>query len=107
MMQIGTRMIGDNAPVFIIAEIGNTHEGSLGQAKALMVAAAACGADAVKLQTHDGEAETLPDAPFPPYFEPGETRLGYYNRIAFSEAQYRELMAEAQRLNVALLSSPF
>jgi sialic acid synthase SpsE len=36
----------------IIAEIGNTHEGSVGLAKQFIKAAAQCGVDAVKLQTH-------------------------------------------------------
>jgi len=52
----------------IIAEIGNTHEGSVGLAKCFVKAAAGCGVDAVKFQTHIFEAESLPDAPNPPYF---------------------------------------
>ena len=47
-------------PVKIIAEIGNTHEGSLGLAKQFVKAAAACGVDVVKFQTHIFEAESLP-----------------------------------------------
>ena len=37
--------------VFIIAEIGNTHEGSVGLAKKFILAAKNSGADAVKFQT--------------------------------------------------------
>ncbi len=106
-MEIAGKKIGEGSPVYIIAEIGNMHDGSLGQAKALIKTAAECGVDAVKTQTHDGEAETLPDAPFPPWFNPGETRIGYYNRIAFSKEQYEELIRFAQGLGVTLLSSPF
>jgi sialic acid synthase SpsE len=47
---IGGKPVGAGAPAFVIAEIGNTHEGSFGQAQALITAAAASGADAVKLQ---------------------------------------------------------
>ena len=39
----------------IIAELGMTHDGSLGQAKSMIKAAAECGVDAVKLQTHISE----------------------------------------------------
>ena len=35
---------------YIIAEIGNTHEGSLGLAKNFIKSAAECGVDAVKFQ---------------------------------------------------------
>ena len=44
---------------YIIAEIGNTHEGSLGLAKNFIKSAAECGVDAVKFQTHIFEAESL------------------------------------------------
>ena len=44
----------------IIAELGMTHDGSFGQAEAMIKAAAECGVDAVKLQTHISEAETIP-----------------------------------------------
>ena len=45
---------------YIIAEIGNTHEGSLGLAKQFIKAAD--GVDCVKFQTHIYEAESLDDA---------------------------------------------
>lgn len=53
---------------YIIAEIGNTHEGSLGLAKKFIKEASLCGVDAVKMQTHIFEAESLLDAPNPAYF---------------------------------------
>ena len=70
---------------FMIAEIGSTHDGSLGNAKCLIDAAAGCGVDAVKFQTHIAEAETLPDAPMPHYFE-GEPRFEYFKRTAFTKS---------------------
>ena len=44
---------------YIIAEIGNTHEGSVGLAKMFIKTAAECGVNAVKMQTHIFEAESL------------------------------------------------
>ena len=60
----------------IIAEIGSSDDGSFGNARCLIDAATECGVDAVKFQTHIAEAETLPDAPMPPYFK-GEPRFEY------------------------------
>ena len=90
----------------IIAEIGSVHDGSFGNARKLLELAADCGADVVKFQTHIAEAETLADAPMPPYFK-GEPRLDYFRRTAFTEAQWRELRAACADLGIIFLSSPF
>ena len=90
----------------IIAEIGSTHDGSFGNAKCLIETAAECSVDAVKFQTHIAEAETLPDAPMPPYFK-GEPRLEYFKRTAFTKAQWIELKAHAESQDLIFLSSPF
>lgn len=91
---------------FIVAEIGMNHDGSLGQAKAFIKAAAECGADAVKFQTHIAEAETLPDAPAPQYFS-DETRFDYFKRTAFSLEQHIYLKEYSEeRCGVEFISSP-
>lgn len=92
---------------YIIAEIGNTHEGSLGLAKCFIKAASECGVDAVKLQTHIFEAESLPDAPNPPYFK-DETRKQYFERTAFTLEQWKELKRYSEEeAGVDFFSSPF
>jgi sialic acid synthase SpsE len=90
----------------LIAEIGSVHDGSFGNALKLIEAAAACGADAVKFQTHIAAAETLEDAPMPPYFK-GEPRFAYFGRTGFSLDQWRALRAQAMHHAVTFLSSPF
>lgn len=91
---------------FTIAEIGSTHDGSFGNAKCLIDAAAECGVDAVKFQTHIAEAETLPDVPAPPFFK-DEPRFEYFKRTAFNKAQWVELKAHAENKGLVFLSSPF
>ncbi len=91
----------------IIAEIGNTHEGSLGLAKCFIKAAADCGVDAVKFQTHMFEAESLPEAPNPPYFS-DETRQEYFARVGFNQETWQKLKLYAEKqCKIDFFSSPF
>ena len=83
-----------------------THDGSLGQAKAMIRAAAWCGVDAVKLQTHISEAETVRNAPMPPYFK-SEPRYEYFKRTAFNLSQWQEIRDCAKENGVEFISSPF
>lgn len=92
--------------VYIIAEIGLTHDGSMGQAKALIRAAADCGVNAVKFQTHIASAETLPNAPTPPYFN-DESRFEFFERTAFTLEQHSVLKKFASQLGIDFFSSPF
>jgi N-acetylneuraminate synthase len=91
---------------YIIAEVGSVHDGSYGNAIKLIELAADCGADAVKFQTHIAAAETLRDAPMPPYFK-GEPRFDYFERTGFSLAQWRALKAHADQGGIEFISSPF
>jgi len=49
-VKIENRLVGENQPCFIIAEIGINHNGSLDLAKKLIDMAIECGCDAVKFQ---------------------------------------------------------
>lgn len=53
------RVIGEDAPVFVIAELSANHGGDFTRAKRLIAAAASAGADAVKFQTYTPEGMTL------------------------------------------------
>jgi len=55
--------IGDNYPVFIIAEAGVNHNGDVKNAHQLIDAAVEAGADAVKFQTFTAEETVAHDAP--------------------------------------------
>ena len=90
----------------LIAEVGSVHDGSFGNAQKLIELAAKCGADAVKFQTHIAEAESLPDAPSPAFFN-DEPRLAYFDRTGFSVDQWRVLKQHAEDLGLVFLSSPF
>ena len=55
-IEISGRVISDDAPVFIIAEIGNNHNGSLELAKVLVDKAVDAGADCAKFQMRNMDA---------------------------------------------------
>jgi len=82
------------------------HDGSLGNAIRLAEVAAECGADAVKFQLHDPEAETTRDAPSPPYFA-HESRWDYFRRTAFTDDQWGTLKAACDRSGIEFLCSVF
>lgn len=96
----------DKIKTFIIAEIGSTHDGSIGNAKCAIDVASECGVDAIKFQTHIAEAETLSDAPMPPYFK-GEPRFTYFERTGFSRSEWVELKSHCEETGITFLSSPF
>ena len=49
-IRVGSKLIGDGEPCFIIAEIGINHNGSVKTAKKLIDIAVSSGCDAVKFQ---------------------------------------------------------
>jgi N-acetylneuraminate synthase len=52
-IKIGNAVVGDNQPVYMIAEIGINHNGDIGVAKKLIDASFACNWDCVKFQKRD------------------------------------------------------
>ena len=105
---IDDTFVGEVHPCFIIAEIAQAHDGSLGTAHAYIDAVAAAGANAIKFQTHIAEAESSPDEKFRVNsFPQDETRFDYWQRMEFSFEQWRELSRHASDAGLIFLSSPF
>src|SRR5690606_19638512 len=94
--------------MFIIAEIGQAHEGSLGIAKSYIDALAKTGADAIKFQVHIAEAESSEFEPFRIKFSTQDkTRFDYWKRMEFSFEQWQELKAHCDEAGVEFMASPF
>jgi N,N'-diacetyllegionaminate synthase len=92
----------------IIAEVAQTHDGSLGQAHAFIDAVATTGADAIKFQTHIAEAESTPDEPFRVKFSrQDKTRFEYWQRTSFTPEQWAGLAEHAREKGLIFLSSAF
>jgi N,N'-diacetyllegionaminate synthase len=107
-IKIRNKLIGESEPCFLIAEVSQNHDGSLGFAHAFIDAAAEAGADAIKFQTHIAEAESTIDEPFRTNFSyQDQNRYDYWKRMEFSEAQWVGLAEHAKEKNIIFLSSPF
>jgi N-acetylneuraminate synthase len=92
----------------VIAEVSQSHDGSLGMAHAFVDAAAEAGADAIKFQTHIASAEGTRDEPWRTRFSPqDETRFDYWRRMEFTPEQWHGLRAHADKRGLHFLSSPF
>jgi sialic acid synthase SpsE len=91
---------------FIIAEIGSVHDGNFKLAKKLIDAVSKTGADAVKFQIHIPEAETLKNAPMPPFFK-GEPRFKYFKRTGYSKENWKKLKKYSEKKGLVFLASSF
>lgn len=107
-ISIGQHRIGQGTPAFLIAEVAQAHDGSLGLAHAYIDAAAAAGADAVKFQTHFAANESTLDEPFRVKFSlQDDTRYAYWKRMEFTPEQWSGLADHAKDKGLVFLSSAF
>lgn len=93
---------------FLIAEIGQAHDGSLGILHSYIDAIAETGVDAIKFQTHIAEAESSLKEPFRINFSYEDaTRFDYWKRMSFTEVQWVEIKNHCEEKGLVFLSSPF
>jgi N,N'-diacetyllegionaminate synthase len=98
--------------VFIIAEAGVNHNGSIDLAKKLIDVAAAAGADAVKFQLFKAENLLTKNAQKAAYQiknteDLNETQFEMIKKLELDQAAHRELIAYARSKAIIFLSSPF
>lgn len=106
--KIGDHKVGGGCPVFIVMEVAQAHDGSLGTAHAFIDVAAEAGVDAVKFQTHIAEAESTKREKFRVQFSyQDSTRFAYWKRMEFTEDQWVTLADYARKSGLIFLSSPF
>ena len=94
--------------MYIIAEIAQAHDGSLGIAHSYIDALAGTGVDAVKFQTHIANAESSIHEPFRVKFSyEDETRFDYWKRMEFTPDQWAGLKSHCEEKGLEFISSPF
>jgi N,N'-diacetyllegionaminate synthase len=92
----------------VIAEVAQSHDGSLGMAHAFIEAAGRAGAGAIKFQTHFASEESTPDEPWRVRFSSQDaSRYDYWRRMEFTEDQWSQLKKHADDCGLLFLSSPF
>ncbi len=94
--------------MYIIAEIAQAHDGSLGIAHSYIDALAATGVHAVKFQTHIAAAESSEYEPFRVKFSYEDaTRYDYWKRMEFTPEQWAGLKSHCEEKGLEFISSPF
>lgn len=93
---------------YIIAEIGQAHEGSLGILHSYIDAVATTGANAIKFQMHIAEAESSEHEPFRVKFSYEDaTRYDYWKRMEFTLDQWHGIKAHCDQVGLDFICSPF
>ncbi|MCC6748471.1 MAG: N-acetylneuraminate synthase family protein [Deltaproteobacteria bacterium] len=95
---------------YVIAEIGQNHQGDLSIARELVRTAKLCGADAVKSQKRDIRTLLTPEEYAKPYDSPhsfGKTYGEHREALELSREAHAELLAYANELGLEYFCSPW
>lgn len=96
-VRIANHWIGKDCPVFIVAEIGINHGGSVDMATKMIAAAKEAGADAVKFQSYITEKRAGEDNPLFPILK----------KCELSEKDHVRLFKVARKKRIIFFSTPF
>ena len=110
-IEIDGRLIGREYPPYVIAELSANHNGKIENALALIQAAHAAGAGAVKLQTYTAETITLKkdseDFVVRGGLWSGRTLYDLYQEAHMPWDWHKPLFDHARKVGITIFSSPF
>ncbi|MEK8180228.1 N-acetylneuraminate synthase family protein [Flavobacterium buctense] len=93
---------------YLIAEIAQAHEGSLGLLHSYIDAVAQTGVQAIKFQMHIADAESSIHEPFRVKFSKEDaTRFDYWKRMEFTLEQWKDLKKHCDEVDLDFICSPF
>ncbi|MEQ8433456.1 MAG: N-acetylneuraminate synthase family protein [Oceanicaulis sp.] len=102
------RVINEQSKMYVIAEIGQNHEGDLQKCKDLFKAAHQAGADAVKLQKRDNRqlyTTEFFNSPYNSENSYAETYGLHREALEFDRDEWQELVRYSKELGVTLFST--
>jgi N-acetylneuraminate synthase len=107
MVQIGGKLVGDNRPCFIVAEIGLNHNSDINIAKKLIDSAVKAGCDAVKFQKRTPEKcvphdqwDVERDTPWGRM-----TYIDYRHKMEFGKDDYGEIDSYCRKKDILWFAS--
>lgn len=103
---IAGRAVGTHQPLFVIAEIGLNHGGSIDRALALVDAMSATGAAAVKLQTLFADHLVATSCPAPMHVQSASLR-DFFRTFELDEDAHRSVARRAHACGLAFMATPF
>ena len=108
--KIGNKLIGNAHKPFIIAEMSGNHNQSIDRALRIVDAAAACGADAIKLQTYTADTITIKGAYTindPNSLWNGKELHDLYKEAYTPWEWHKEIFEHSKSKGILAFSSPF
>lgn len=109
LVHLEDKQVSSFSPTYIIAEIGQNHNGSIDLAKKLIDMSKRCGADAVKFQKRDIPSELTKEAFNRPYDNKNSFGTTYGEHRMFlelSEEEHRELKEYADNIGITYFCTP-
>ena len=107
-MKIDNQKTASNNPAFVIAEIGQAHDGSVGILHSLIDSIAQTGVQVIKFQMHIASAESsIRDQFRIPFSRIDATRQDYWKRMELTMDQWRDVKLHCESLGCEFLCTPF
>jgi N-acetylneuraminate synthase/sialic acid synthase len=109
-LRIDGFQIDDQSDCYVIAEVGNNHQGEVEKCKQLFIAAKEAGANAVKLQKRDNRAlftRAMYDQPYMSENAFAPTYGAHREYLEFGRDEYVELIAFAKEIGISFFATAF